>query len=325
MILARVADSFYWMNRYLERTEHTARLLRLQLERLPSSPAREIAAGWQRLFRSIDTRPPGADSYGDAEDADEFFFADGYALTDYLTFELDNTVSIMFCLTAARENARQVRDSISNAIWSSLNREYLRLRSLALVDVWATEPARLYQAIVEAVQLFDGVCTSSMRRDTGWHFMRLGRFLERAQLIGSLLGAHCAALEDSTGEEADWAGLLGGCHAFEAYCQVHGAQVRGEEVMNFLVYDPELPSSLRFAVDQLRGSLEIIDPRLRGRPAAEPHLIAERLDAALSRSATNLAVDGRDEERFEQFVALCRLFHEALERTYVYYPAEPST
>ncbi len=318
MLLARVADSFYWMNRYLERVEHTARLLGLQLERLPASPAQEIAAGWHRLFRSLDTRPPGADSYGGAEDEDDFFFADGYTLTDHLTFEVDNPASIMFCLTAARENARQVRDSISNAIWSSLNREYLRLRSTALVDVWAGEPVGLYRGIVEAVQLFDGVCASSMRRDAGWHFMRLGRFVERSQLVGSQLSAYRAV----SGEEGDWAGLLRSCNAFEAYCHLHGAQIRGEQVASFLVDDPELPYSLRFAVNRIHSSLEVIDPPAPDRSLTEPHEIVARLDAALSRCTTDPANGGGGIEELSEFIVLCRQFHEALERTYVSYPAE---
>ena len=78
---------------------------------------------------------PGADTYSGAADEDDFLFADGCTLADYLTFEAANPNSIMFCLTAARENARQVRDAISSAIWSSLNREYLRLQEIALVDV----------------------------------------------------------------------------------------------------------------------------------------------------------------------------------------------
>ena len=322
MILARVADSFYWMNRYVERVEHTARLLGLQLEHLPSSPAQEIAAGWQQLFRSLDARPPGADIYGGPEDEDDFFFADGYTLTDYLTFDPANPTSILSCLTAARENARQVRDAISTGIWSSLNREYLRLRDTDLVDVWATEPLMLYRSIVEAVQLFDGVCASSMRRDAGWHFMRIGRFIERAQLVGSLLGTHWANVRDATEEEGDWAGLLRGCNAFEAYCQEYGAQVRKEKVIDFLVYDAELSYSLRFAVNQIRSSLEVIDPPVRGRLPVEPYEIAGRLGSALSHQMVNLVAGGGGWYNLADLVASCRKFHAALERTYLYYPAE---
>ena len=153
--------------------------------------------------------------------------------------------------------------------------------------------------------------------------MRLGRFIERAQLVGSLLSAHCAAVKDSAEEESDWAGLLRGCHAFEAYCHVHGAQIRAEEVLGFLVRNPELPYSLRFAVDRLRGSLEVIDPPVLGRSATEPYNIARRLDAVLSRYTVDLAAGGQGGNEFAEFVALCRKFHEALERTYVYYPPKP--
>ncbi len=323
MILARVADSLYWMNRYLERVEYTARLLSLQLERLPSSPVQEIASGWRRLFSSLDAQPPGSDSYGGPEDEDDFFFADGYALTDYLTFETANPLSILSCLSAARENARQVRDAISNGLWSSLNRPYLRLRDTSLVDIWLKEPVLLYRDIEEAVQLFDGAGASSMRRDAGWHFMRIGRFIERAQLVGSLLEAHCAHVRNMTEEESDWAGLLRGCNAFEAYCQLHGGQLGRDKVLGFLVYDAELSYSLRFAVNRIRGSLEVIDPPVRRHLPAEPYDIVGRLDSALSHHMVNLT-DGGGGGWYDlaDLVILCRNFHEALERTYVDYPTE---
>ena len=317
MMLARVADSFYWMNRYLERGEYIARLIGLQLERLPSSPARDIAEGWRRLFRSLNARPPGADTYGSAEDEDDFLFADGYTLTDYLTFEAANPGSIVFCLTAARENARQVRDAISNAVWSSLNREYLRLQETALVDIWRRDPAMLYRDIIQAVQLFDGICASTMRRDAGWHFMRLGRFIERVQLVGSLLEAHCDAAQDPAEEKGDWIGLLWACDAFEAYCQLHGAQIRQEKVLDFLVYDDGLPHALCFAVNGIRSSLEAIDPPAAGRISAAPHEAAGRLASILSRQGVSLAVGEEGREALSDLVTLCRECHDTLERTYM--------
>lgn len=320
MMLARVADSFYWMNRYLERVEYIARLIGLQLERLPSSPARDVADGWRRLFRSLNTHPPGADTYGGAEDEDDFLFADGYTLTDYLTFEAANPNSIMFCLSAARENARQVRDAISKAIWSSLNREYLRLQEIALVDVWKHDPAVLYRDIIQAVQLFDGICASSMRRDTGWHFMRLGRLIERVQLVGSLLEAHCAAVESPVEEKGDWVGLLWACDAFEAYCQLHGAQIREEKVLNFLVHEAGLPHALCFAVNGIQHSLEAIDPSSAGRISNAPHEIADRLASLLSHQTMGLAAGEEGRDAFSRLVALCRECHETLERTYMSCP-----
>ena len=317
MMLARVADSFYWMNRYLERIEHVARLVGLQLERLPSSPAREIANGWRRLFHSLGERPPGADTYGGTEGEDEFLFADGYTLTDYLTFEAVNPSSIMFCLTAARENARQVRDAVNTTIWSSLNREYLRLREVALVDIWRRDPAALYWGILQAVQLFDGICASSMRRDMGWHFMRLGRFIERLQLVGSLLQAHCAVGSDPSEDRGDWIGLLWGCDAFEAYCQLHGAQIREEKVLDFLVYDSSLPHALCFAVNGIWSSLEAIDPLADGRISEVPREKASRLASILSRREVSLGVGGDGRDALRDLVTLCRECHESLERAYM--------
>ena len=321
-MLARVADSFYWMNRYLERVEHIARLVGLQLERLPSSPARDIAEGWRRLFRSLGERPPGADTYGGAEGEDDFLFADGYTLTDYLTFEAANPCSIMFCLTAARENARQVRDAVSHAIWSSLNREYLRLRDTALVDVWRRDPAALYGHILQAVQLFDGICATSMRHDTGWHFMRLGRFIERVQLVGSLLQAHCAGSSNPDEDGADWIGLLWACDAFEAYCQLHGAQIREEKVLDFLVYDPHLPHALCFAVNGIWSSLEAIDTPDAGRISAAPHEAAGRLASILSDREVTLGVGEDGKDALRDLVNLCRRCHETLERAYMSRAAE---
>ncbi len=320
MILARVADSLYWMNRYLERVEHTARLLGLQLEQLPSSPAQDIANGWRRLFGSLGAQPPGTDSYGGPEDEDDFFFADGYALTDYLTFDTTHPASIVSCLTAARENARQVRDAISNGIWSSLNRAYLRLRDTDLVDIWPREPVLLYRDVVEIVQLFDGVCASSMRRDAGWHCMRIGRFIERAQLVGSLLEAHCANIRSVAEEDGDWAGLLRSCNAFEAYSQLRGAQTGREKVLDFLVYDAELSYSLRFAVNRIRTSLEVIDPPVRGRLPVKPYDIVGRLDSVLSHHMVNLTAGGGGWYDLADLAILCREFHDAFEQTYIYYP-----
>ena len=105
MILARVADSLYWMNRYLERVEHIARLLGLQLEHLPSSRSRRspmVGDGSSAVLMRV---PPVRISTAARRTRDDFFFADGYTLTDYLTFDTTNPTSIVFCLTAARENA----------------------------------------------------------------------------------------------------------------------------------------------------------------------------------------------------------------------------
>ena len=152
--------------------------------------------------------------------------------------------------------------------------------------------------------------------------MRLGRFIERVQLVGSLLEAHCAAAKNPSEGKDDWVGLLWACDAFEAYCQLHGAQVREEKVLDFLVYDAGLPHALCFAVNGIWGSLEAIDSPAAGRISAMPHEMASRLVSILSRQEMSLAVDEKGRDVLSDLVTLCQECHETLERTYMSCPTE---
>ena len=319
-MLARVADSLYWMSRYLERVEFSARLLGLQLQRLPVNSAQEIAEGWSLVFRCLGAQPPGAESFGEAED-DDYLFADGYALTDVLTFEASNPSSILASLHAARENARQVRDCLSAALWTCLNRTYLGLRGTALVDQWNEEPERLYAGLVEGVQQFDGICQGTLRRGDHWRFMQLGKYVERGQLVAATLLAHCrspaASGAGSDGER--WTNALRACNALEAYGRTHGGDVNGSDALTLLVCDPALPHSLGFAAQRLWDSLEAVDPPLSGRPRATPFAVLDRISGLLSGCVgASMSVQ---QGHLADVLGSYREFHGLLEREYVYYPA----
>ena len=319
-MLARVADSLYWMSRYLERVEFSACLVGLQLQRLPVNSAREIAEGWSLVFRCLSAHPPGAESFGEAED-DDYLFADGYALTDFLTFETSHPSSILASLHAARENARQVRDTLSAPLWTCLNRTYLGLRATALVDEWTKEPERLYAGIVEGVQQFDGICQGTLRRGDQWRFMQLGKYVERAQLVTTTLLAHCRSpLPSGTdGEEERWTNALRACNALEAYGRTHGGDVKGSDALALLICDPNQPHSLGFAAGQLQDSLEALDPPLSGQPRAVPFIALDRISGLLCECVD--APMPVQQERLAEILESYLDFHGLLEREYVYYPA----
>lgn len=318
-MLARVADSLYWMSRYLERVEFSARLVGLQLQRLPVNSAHEIAEGWSLVFRCLSARPPGAESFGEAED-DDYLFADGYALTDFLTFEVSNPSSILASLHGARENARQVRDCLSAPLWTCLNRTYLGLRGTALVEEWTREPGRFYTGIAEGVQQFDGICQGTLQRGDHWRFMQLGKYVERAQLVATTLLAHSRSPlsigADGGGER--WTNALRACNALEAYGRTHGGEVNASDALALLVCDPDQPHSLGFAAQRLWEVLEAVDPPLSGRPRAAAFDPLDRISGLLCDCVG--APMPVQQALVSEILELYRNFHGLLEREYVYYP-----
>lgn len=314
-MLARVADSLYWMTRYLERAEFTARLVGLQIQRLPVGTALEVATGWRLLFAGIGHEPPDSETLGNMED-DDFLFVDGYTLTDILTFEKGNPAAIANCLAAARENAREVRSAIGPGIWSSINRDYLEFRRTRLVEVWRREPELLYRDVAEGIERFHGVCDATMRRGSAWCFMQLGRYVERAQLVVSMLVAHSG---DAAGREhgGEWPVLLRACNAFEAYGRECGSVFERNAVLGLLVNEGDLPYSLRFCLERMRESLEVIGAAASDGPG--PLEILARLDEQFYDGAQvggdRQHVQPRDLLKVGE---LFRAFHDALERSYAF-------
>ena len=268
------------MGRYLERADHLSRLLQLQAEALVDRPIGEIYAGWRRIYRSLDRVPPGGSLEPVTDDApnatrpqnagapggqsqaqrrlgDNYTLADSFTLADDLTFERANPGSMWSCFALGRENARQMRNCISAEMWRSLNLTYLKLQQMSILDIWSTSPESFYTQTAEDIETFMGVAAATMYRDEGWHFMQLGRFLERSQLASGLLLAQLEEDEEpSEHTESDWTTLLRVFHAQEAYMRAYGVEIRPEQVLNLLVTDPLLPDSMRCALDTVFEQLD---------------------------------------------------------------------
>jgi uncharacterized alpha-E superfamily protein len=274
-MLSRVADSLYWMSRYLERAEHTARLvnvnLNLTLDRAPADTMRH----WGRLLASL-RMPPHATDIGTVTEV-----AAGS------TLDLANRDSIAACISVARENARQVREQISSEMWEELNRLFLRVqRASPGGDQWASGTHDFLASVIEGVHLFQGVTDATMTHGDGWRFIELGRYLERAGATAALLDVHyrdfagAAAQPASVGEYVEWVGLLKSCCAFEAYCHHCTADLHTVRIAEFLILNPVFPRSIRFAAGRVQESLEAVS-NLTGRPRAKADRLAGRLLASL--------------------------------------------
>ena len=279
-MLARVAGEFYWMGRYLERTEHTARLLEHQLSRLVDSPADELALGWSAVYRAL--RQPAPDMSEDADEAEVFLVADAYTLAGSLVEAKANQDSVLSCWTSARECARQVRPQLPLRVWTCLNQGFLWLQENDFAESWAVGPASVVAEVIDRMRLLAGVVDDRMPRDDAWRFLELGRFVERLSQHAILLDTwNEYGRRGAAGPAMAWSDLLRLCGAYELYCRAHSMAVRRERVLDLLIRNPEVPRSLRFCVQRIGDRLAAVDPKGARYPLAPPHRAVLRLAAAV--------------------------------------------
>jgi uncharacterized alpha-E superfamily protein len=267
------------MSRYLERAENVARLLDIGLyleldagglpDQGDSAPV-EIALNILACRDAFRSAHPGAGRT---------------ALLQFLTFERSNPHSILGMIARARENARGTQESIGLDSWRHVNRLYLYLCSQKARRRFHASPSGFYTAIKEACILFDGLIQNTLPRDEVYHFLQLGRYLERVELMGRILHAKCQAAPGD-GHEVGldlvrWTGLLRSCSAYGAYLRTERDRVEPVGVIRFLVLDPDFPRAVRFCVGRCRESLKEIAGGDDDEVASEAERLLGRLESEL--------------------------------------------
>jgi uncharacterized alpha-E superfamily protein len=320
-MLSRVADSLYWMSRYIERAEHTTRLLDVNLNLMLDESATSADRRWQRMLQALGS--PKAVKWA----------GDPYALTRTLSFDTEVPTSILCCIIAARENSRHVREQISTEQWTRLNRLYLRVtRPDFQADIGAEniladtgQPTDFLQQVMEAVHQFQGVSDSTMSHGEGWQFIQVGRYIERASATALLLEAYHEDLWLHTdripegNEYLEWMGLLRSATAFEAYCKVYTADVTPDRILEFLLLDEEFPHSVRFSIDTLDQALEAIHGE-GGKSRAEPlRRLAGRLQGSLRFSSVEEILNGDVVAYLRGIQYQCAAIHKMIYEIYIDY------
>ncbi len=277
-MLSRVADSLYWMSRYLERAEHTARVINIQLNLMLERGVGSDDAYWAHVLRTLGIELSAAEA------------AEAQMLAVSLVRDTRHKASIVASIIGARENARQVREQISSEMWEQLNRLFHSVREWGDGSAW--DAREFLQSVKEGSHLFQGITDSTMTHGEGWQFIQAGRFLERTVAVSSLVGEHFRELpvarEESESEsEADpvhleWIGLLRSCTAFEAYCKAYTADLQPDRIAEFLVLHPTFPHSIRFSAGALEKAVREIGREVAGRRSSRVERIAGRLHATLS-------------------------------------------
>jgi uncharacterized alpha-E superfamily protein len=291
-LLSRVADAVYWLARYMERAENVARFmgvnLHLQLD-LPLDPVDQ----WAALI----------DTSGDAE-----VFSERYGeptrdnVVRFLVFDPDNLNSIYSCLRAARENARSVRETISSEMWEQVNSMYLRIQAVPPEVNVETLP-EFFRGVRMGCHLFQGITDTTMTHGEAWHFLRLGRKLERADKTTRILDVKYFILLPSVGDintpydDIHWSAVLKSVSGFEMYRKRHG-QLTPRDIVDFMILDGEFPRSVHYSVAAADESLR----QITGTPAGSFRYRSEQLSGKLHGELDFTSVDSVIGEGLHEFL-----------------------
>jgi uncharacterized alpha-E superfamily protein len=284
-MLSRVADSLYWMSRYIERAENNARIADVNLQMLldltnqqESDPQQQ----WDPIISSLEENELFASLYDKP---------DGKAVIDFVSLQKKNPNSIQSCLTLARENARTTSEQVSSEMWEQINRLYLFVKSDAAKKLVRTSPYEFFKRIILGSHLFQGITDATMTHGEGWDFIRIGRLLERADCTSRILDVKYHILLPSgekVGGNVDtiqWMSVLKSCSALEAYRKVYVGQVAPWKVAEFVITHSAFPRSIRFSVDCFDAALHHISGSNETNYANEAERLSGRLRSELDYAA----------------------------------------
>lgn len=252
-MLSRVADAIYWLNRYVERAENIARFIDVNLKLILDS-ATGIEQQWEPLITITGDLPKFQEKYGKAT---------AESVIQFLTFDSEYPNSILSCLRSARENARSIREIISSEMWEQVNSFYFMVQD-AYQQQETFKAEDFFAEIKMASHLFAGVTDATMSHNEGWHFGRIGRFLERADKTARILDVKyfllLPSIKDvgSTLDELQWIALLRSASAYEMYRKRGEHRITPFGIADFLILDREFPRSIRFCITHGERSLKEI-------------------------------------------------------------------
>lgn len=314
-MLSRIAESLFWMSRYMARAEDTARLLDVTYHMLLEQSQDSYQLRWEALIKITGEQ--------------EFFYslyeeATAQNVFEFLAFRADNENSVLTCLNRARENARTIRDRISREMWESVNSLFHTVKGYDPENEFISGPHRFCSEVIFGSHGFNGVTDATMPRDEGWHFLQAGRCLERAETTARIVDIEYHKLLQSTMNIAQpdnhqWMAVLKSVAAYEIYRRVYHSRIEPERVAELLILHPKHPRSIRFNVSALQTALRAVS----GSPAHHYATEAERLTGKLH----DMLVYDRIEDIFARGLhsfltdlqTSCRSIGENIARRYFYY------
>jgi uncharacterized alpha-E superfamily protein len=322
-MLSRVANLVYWMARYLERAENTARIVDVNAQLVLDLQSRQAAddpGSWEPLVYV---------SGGD----EEFHEAHGKqaserTVVDFMLFDRRNPSSIASCIANARENARCIRDQLASEVWEQMNAFHLKLQEDDYSEFAQIGSAEYLSRIKGQIQLIYGIAESMLPRNETWWFFELGRHLERADNTSRIIDVKYYTLLPSrhaVGAALDivqWAAVLRSCSGYEAFRKSRRGQLNLERVVDYLMLDDNFPRSISYSLRHAAFALDCITaeaPHLMDNPAARR---IAALEKTLAQSVIHeVIVRGLHEYLDDIQVEVARI-HDAIQETFINYPTD---
>jgi len=330
-MLSRHADSSFWIGRYIERAEATARMIDVHYHFGLESPLVGEALRWSSILA--------------VSGQEEAFAAkndrlDERAILQFFAFDPENPGSIYSCLQFARENARSIRDQISSEMWESLNRMYLNYQAWDVDRVLSTSPFAFFQTVKDGSHLFQGITNRTLMMGEARDFHDCGRFLERAdqtarmldvkyhdllpRFAGGTVRGPVASSEDpsSVGGPVDvhgWVAVLKSVGAFEAFSKTFRQGVSPRRVSQFLLLNPQFPASVRHSIGRIDGCLRRVSGNQDRGPKNEAERAVGRLYNELNYMQAEDIISQGLHEFLEDVQDRCSDIGAAIFRTYLTY------
>lgn len=329
-MLSRDADSCYWIGRYVERAEATARMVDVHYH-----AALETGLPWNNNGESI--RPLRWQSILSISGSEEDYQAryegeDERDLLYFFAFDSENTNSILSVWRRVRENARSIREQIASEMWEALNISYYQICEWNVERVLYGGPSEFFQIVKNASHLFQGILNRTMLMSETRDWLDTGRFLERGDQTARLLDVkYHDLLPSAQPSEVDplgiggpldmhgWTAVLKSVSAFEMYHKIYRGGIRPSQVVDFLVLNPQFPASVRHCIGRVESCLRRISGNQREEPMTEPERLLGRLRADLTYSRPDeIILDGLH-EYLESVQNRCDAVGNAITRTYLSY------
>lgn len=276
-MLSRVADSIYWMDRYIERAENIARIIDANLHFFLDSEIPD-AEQWEPLVWITGDQEYFFDKYGVASREN---------VINFLTFDREYYNSIISCIRFARENAKSIREIINIEMWEQINKFYIMLNELSEKEISLDFLHEFYEKVKYNCHLFNGISDSTMSRNEGWHFARLGKMIERADKTSRIIDIkyfHILPSVKFVGSAYDilqWSAILRSASGLEMFKKKYKI-IKPDKIIEFLITDSEFPRSIKYCINKANESMHAISGTTNNSFSNKPEQSLGMLNAELA-------------------------------------------